>query len=300
MMKLTTVEFKHGYFGRQADTPLSVSPSDSSIRVMTGHGLWWKERPGGFFLMYDSRHAGSDRTREAVLREGVVLRFLLRLKDPYFFNYTEGPSPVAGRNIYYFHNRPDSASLQADPQVSGSDLFDTVPDGMPVRRQYPLGSLAGRPFDQPFAILRLRLRPWMTANYSVEFGARSSKWHYILVGRHLQDLQSPAIIVNSSVPKDTFVGPNNITLTDGRPALSFVSRNPIALSEWPGAMCMLVEGWDGGTGKYKMVMPALPVPDVRVISRAVAAGSGGPADAGGSGGPADAGGAENYSEIFIY
>jgi hypothetical protein len=293
MTELTKVEFNHGYFGSQADTPLSVRPIDSSIRVMTNHGLWWKERPGGFILMYDSRHAGSDRGKDSVLSEGVVLRFVLRLKDPYFFNYTEGPAPEAGRNIYYFHNRPGSALLQADSQVSGGDLFETVPQGMPVRRKYPLGSLAGRPFDQPFAILRLRLRPWLADIYSIEFKARASKWHYILVGRHLQDLQNPAIIVNNGVPKETFDGPQNVRLRDGRPALSFVSRNPIKLSERPGAMCMLVEGWDDGAGKYKVVMPALPVPDVRVISRAVAAGEG-------DGRAADAGGAENFSEILIY
>jgi hypothetical protein len=318
MMPLATVEFRHGYFGSHVNTPLSASPTSASIRAMTNHGLWWKGGPGGFSLSYDSCHAGGNRTKEAVLTEAVVLRFLLRLEDPYFYNYTEGPAPAAGQSILYFYNRPGSTLLHAGAQVSGSDLFGIASPGRPAGKRIPLGNLVDRPFDQPFAILGLRLQPGMAETYSIEFPARSSIWHYILVGSHLQDLQSPAVI--NSVTKEPFRGPASIRLTDGRPALSFVSPKPIGCSEWPGAVCMLVEGWDGGTGKHKVVVPALPVPDVRIISRAVkksAVDAGGAAeDVGGAAvaksadgaavaksaddAAVDAGGAANYSEILIY
>ena len=211
MMPLATVEFRHGYFGSHVNTPLSVSPAGASVRVMTNHGLWWKAGPGGFSLMFDRRHAGGDRTREAVLMEGVALRFLVRLEDPYFYNYTAGPAPEVGRRILYFYNRPGSALLHVGEQVSGADLFKIAP-------------LADQPFNQPFGILGLRLRPGMAAKYAIEFKARSSIWHYILVGRHLQDLQRPAVI--HSVTKETFRGPANIRLVDGRPALSFLMGPP--------------------------------------------------------------------------
>ena len=327
-MPLTAVEFRHGYFGSHVNTPLSVSPVGASIRVMTKHGLWWKAGPGGFSLTYDRRHAGGNRTREAVLTEGVALRFLVRLRDPYFYNYTEGPAPVAGENILYFYNRTGSALLHASEQVSGGDLFGIAPPGRPVckrtaGKRIPLVNLVDRPFDQPFAILGLRLRPGTASMYAIEFKARSSIWNYILVGRHLQDLQSPAVI--NSVTKEPFRGPANIRLVDGRPALSFRSEKPIGCSDWPGVVCMLVEGWDSGTGKYKVVMPALPVPDVRIISRAGGAGGGALGEGGGVAGGGAEGGVEggvvqgavvaeggalgeaggvagevNYSEILIY
>ena len=249
-------------------------------------------------MKYDSCHAGGNRTREAVLTEGVALRFLLRLQDPYFHNYTEGPAPVGGESILYFYNRSGSALLHAGEQVSGGDLFKIAPPGRPVcnrtaGKRISLRNLVDRPFDRPFAILGLRLRPGMAAKYSIEFKARSSIWHYILVGGHLQDLQSPAVI--NSVTKEPFRGPANIRLVDGRQALSFKSEKLIGFSDWPETVCMLVEGWDGGTGKYKVVVPALPVPDVRIISRAEAE-----VDdlvEGAGGGALDE---TNYSEILIY
>jgi len=267
MKPLVQVQFRHGYFSSRLCTILLVTPSDAARRTMTNHGLWWKANPGGFTLLYDTHHAGSPRTRDAVLNDRIVLRWLIRLQDPYFYNYTAAPAPIPGRQILYFFNQPGSPLLYA-------------------------GNIDCDHFDKPFAILGLRLRPWMENNYHIEFQPQSTTWHYILVSDHLQQLQSPAVI--NSVTRERFKGPAGIQLIDGRPGLSFMSPGPIDCSERPAATCMLVENFDPVTGRHKVVMPVLPVPDPRIISRSTKTSASDEATAVATGTP------DNFSEILIY
>jgi hypothetical protein len=264
MKPLVQVQFRHGYFSSRLCTVLLVTPSDTARRTMTDHGLWWKANPGGFTLLYDTLHAGAPRTRDAVLNDRIVLRWLIRLQDPYFYNYTAAPAAIPSREILYFFNQPGAPRLYA-------------------------GNIPCGHFGKPFAILGLRLRPWTENNYHIEFQPQSATWRYILVSPHLQQLNNPAVI--NSVTRERFKGPSGIQLIDGRPALSFVSPAPISCSQRPAATCMLVENFDPATGRHKVIMPVLPVPDPRIISRSAATTTNNETAAG----PPD-----NFSEILIY
>jgi hypothetical protein len=289
MLPLAQIQFRHEYFSSRLCTGLLAGAAGPTVQTMTNHGLWWKATPAGFTLLYDANHAGHYRTRDKVLN-GIVLCFLLRLRDPYFYNYTVAPAAMPGRQILYFYNRKDSPFLHADPQVSAADLVSIAPPGKAGGKMIALSHLTGQPFDQPFAVLCLHLRPGMADSYHIEFQPQSTTWHYIVVGRHLQDLHDPAVI--NTVTKERFKGPAGIRLTDGRSGLSFLSPEPIGCSERPAAACMLVEDFDPVSGRHKVVMPALPVPDPTIISRAVA--SADPNAAAAAVPP------YHYSEIFIY
>ena len=86
------------------------------------------------------------------------------------------------------------------------------------------------------------------------------------------------------------------------PDLSFVSPAPIGCSEREAPGCMLVEDFDPATGRHKVVMPNLPVPDATMISRAVApvAAMGSPDPAAAADPVAAASPPENFSELLIY
>lgn len=280
MLPLVQIEFGHGYFNDRLCTRLSVRPADATLRTLTNHGLWWKPGPGGLTLLYDARHGidpriAASRARATVLNSKIALRFLLRLEDPYFYNYTTSPPPLPGRQVLCFFNRPGSSLLSAGPQVSATDFVSAS--------RIPHCHLTDRPFELPFAILGLRLRPDLPALYRIEFQPRSAKWQYILVGDHLQDLQNPAVIMTNNSTQKIFSEPSGVRLTDGRTGLAFLSPEPIDCSERPDGTYMLVEEFDRATGRHKVVLPNLPVPDTRMISRGVAEDN-----------------RNNYTEIFIY
>jgi len=284
MAILTEVEFRHGYFKDGLSRPLSFTPADSSLRKMMSHGLLLKAKPGGLMLLYDTTHAGSQRSRADVLTRGLSIRVLLRLEDSFFFNYTS-PLPFdTGRQVLYFCNRPGRLFLHKKEQVSGSDLFElTAPCERPGRKII-LEPSARRPFEIPFAILDLRLYPGrLEEHYAISFQARSTWWNYILVGDHLKELQDPAILFTGSKHTDPvrkadpakqtdqanrlFKGPISVPLRDDRTGLSFMSPDLMEASETPGSTCTLVENYDPVTERYKVVIATLPVPDTRIISR---------------------------------
>lgn len=300
MLPLVQIQFNHGYFSSRLCTGLLPSAAGATNQTMTNHGLWWKATPGGFTLFYDARHAGNHYTRDAVLEGHIALRFVLRLQDPYFYNYTASPAALPGRQVLYFYNRKGSPLLHADPQVSAADLVGLAPSGRAGGKRIVLAATTGDPFAEPFAILHLRLRPGLEDGYRIEFQPRSTTWNYILAGRHLQELANPAVI--NTVTGVSFIGPTAVRLMDGRPALSFVSPAPIDCSERQAAACMLVEDFDPATGRHKVVIPTLPAPDARIISRAIATNAAAVATSPGTAAPAVAAASppENYSDILIY
>lgn len=283
MVILTEVQFMHGYFRDGRCRCLSVAPADSSLRDMMRYGLLLKSTSGGFRLLYDSNHAGSPRSRSEVLYQGITIRILLQLEDTDFYNYTSPLSIDPGRQVLYFCNRPGRPFLHTEEQVSGSDVFETTAPCRRPGRKIVVEPSAQRPFARPFAILDLRLYPGLGNNYHIFFQTRSTRWNYILVGDHLKELHDPAILLqpdkkqavnspsaqasNGSSPK-VFSGPSTIRLRDNRTGLSFISPAPVEVRETPAATCTLVEDFDQTTGKYKVVIATLPVPDGRIISRA--------------------------------
>jgi hypothetical protein len=264
MAMLSEIQYRHGYFKDQLCRCLSVAPAESTLREMINHGLMLKANPGGFKLLYDTRHAGSLRSRSDVLYKGIVIRLLLRLDDPGFYNYTS-PSPAdISKQVFYFYNRPGRAFLHNEEQVSAGDLSETIAPGKPPGKKIVLAPSRHRPFEKPFAILDFHLYPGLETNYHILFQPLSTWWNYILVGNHLKELRNPAIINTGT--KENFAGPSSIRLPDERTALSFLSPAPMVLRERSPGACMLVENFDPATGKYKVVAATLPIPDSRIIS----------------------------------
>jgi hypothetical protein len=266
MAILSEIQYRHGYFKDQLCRCLSVTPAESSLREMINHGLMLKANPGGFRLLYDTRHAGSLRSRSDILYKGIVIRLLLRLDDPGFYNYTT-PSPAdISRQVFYFCNRPGRTFLHNEEQVSAGDLFETIAPGRPPGKKIVLAPAVHRPFEKPFAILDFHLYPGLEKNYHIFFQTLSTWWNYILVGNHLKELRDPAIINTGT--KENFSGPSPIRLPDERTGLSFLSPAPMMLRDRSPGACMLVENFDPATGKYKVVVATLPIPDTRIISGA--------------------------------
>lgn len=112
-----------------------------------------------------------------------------------------------------------------------------------------------------FGLLELTLDPDLQNSYAFRFATLATYWRYILVGDSLTRLENPSVVDPQT--KETFEGPLPVTLRDNRTAVAFTSRKPIALADPAARRFQLLE-------QDRVVFNALPGPDIRFISSAVA------------------------------
>jgi len=250
---LTKVNFNHSYFADGVLNALAVNVSDAASRQMNNNGLFLKPFKGGFYLLYDENFGGTTRTRESVLSEKLTLQLTLTLKDSLFFNYTADVPEQLSKSIYYFSNQTVSQTglLHAGDFVSAKDIV-AVTD---VDQQF---------FVKPFAILELALTPDLQSDCFIRFQSRSTYWRYILMSGHLQQLNSAAIIDGDG--GSAFGESLNVTLPGNKQVKAFVSGSQMQLSQQPVKTFQLAENYQEGSLKYKVVIRALPQPDISAIS----------------------------------
>jgi hypothetical protein len=120
-------------------------------------------------------------------------------------------------------------------------------------------------FTKPFGQISIRLHSGMPQKFILKFSTLATHWQYILRSSHLQNLTQPAIIDRSG--QVVFEGPEEIMLPDGRTAQAFISRDLIPLSHLPQRKFKLVDNSKPGDKQFKIIISALPDPDVHNITK---------------------------------
>lgn len=288
---LTRITYKHAYFFDRKFDKIITAPDPATQTALDRHGLLFRAAADGFYLLFDTRHGGAVRERDSVLGEKVDLLFPLTLKDPDFYHYTDLERGDITRSFFYLSNvspegkqRPaavpaempadqEAAKEQTEPGLLHDQDIITEDD-----RIY-FGKLPRHFSGKPFGWLFLVLAPQLKLSYEARWPVRSVYWNYIVVSQHLRELNKPAII--DPATKQVFSGPKPILLPDSRSALSFVSEKPISFAAGEKKLFQLVENFEADSGKYKVVLSALPRANPHVLSDGCGMGA-------------------NYSEIFIY
>ena len=226
--------------------------------------------------------AFAGRYRDQVpIQLGHARRQALNLLDHGLYNYTDDLPSNIENTIYHFRNfsevknkdevtRTPRASLLAGDHVSEKDA-DNEPEFM---NQF---------FAKPFGQLSILLHEKLDNNFTVAFAARSTYWRYILVSGYLQELNRPAIMNKST--QAIFDGPVPVKVHGNRVATAFVSKEPITLTSMANRSFSLLENYEEGNDRYRVVISVLPNPDARVVSEVT------------NGQPA--GDKKNYSEIIL-
>jgi hypothetical protein len=256
---LTEVHFKHSYFSDAVFNGLGISVSNNTLNSINNLGLMFKPFKGGFYILFDQNFANKPRTREEVLNENLTLEFTLTLKDSDFYTYTANLPEQINDSIYYFRNSLKTTPDTADTNMLHSEEFVSNKD------VYKLWYFKERFFNKPFAKLDLTLHPVFETLYYINFKARATYWRYILMSDYLQNLNNPAIIGSDNV--NVFGAPLEINLPNNTTVCGFISEDELDLSQQPGKTFQLVENYVNGSSKYKVIKRALPLPDVRHISR---------------------------------
>lgn len=250
---LISVQFEHSYFTHLFDGFL-IRISNSTERELRNYGLHFKPYPGGFKILYDSEFASRERSREEILQTKLVLHFSADLKDSQFFSYTAGDYSNLSNKIFYFSNNqsPQSEELHKGELVSAQSLY-----------RYPL-PFKDNFFIKPFAKIVLKLDAALPEIYRIKFEAKSAFWRYILAGPITKQLKNPAILDEKAVA--LFAEPVEIKLPANKTVLAIVSKSPLPLSSRPKAIFQLVENYKEGENKHRIIIRALPSPDINNIS----------------------------------
>lgn len=142
-------------------------------------------------------------------------------------------------------------NLQQDKFVSEKDIDNRKA----FRNKY---------FSKPFAQVSLLLHSGLKENYTIQFAAKGTYWCYILLSAHVKELKNPAILNKST--KDVFAGPKLVTLPGNRKENAFVSNEPILLTSTPNRSFSLVENYEPGKDRHKVIISVLPNPDINHFS----------------------------------
>jgi len=271
---LLTVSFQHTYFSNLTFDGLEVAPLFDTPGYLLKRQLLLKKNTGGFSLIINNDRTDIETKKQFLYSEQPVLQFSLTLSDPSLYNYTANlPENLPG-NVFNFKNFSDTANNPASNNKLHLNEYVNADDCVPVTTFKGL-------LKKPFAIVSLHLFKDMPDQYLISFEAKSTYWKYILIGNDLSDLQNPAISPTGQVE---FSGPQKINLPDRSEALCFQSAKPILLLQDNPNKFQLVDQSPAGTGKYSVILRALPTPDITKISSFSAQNNS----------------SSNYSEMYIY
>lgn len=260
---LFTVNFRHQYFDDALFNGLSVQPSNDTIEFFKRYGLVFKAQIGGFLIGYDTNFSGRQRNRDEVLKEMTVLTFRVNLVDLNFYNYTDlkytenKPSDISD-SIFLFSNGSVNISNGTGGELLQKDVFVSEKDLVNAETFKDIY------FSKPFGQIDIQLSKDMGTSFEIRFASKTTHWQYVLLSEHLLELQKPAII--NKTTQQAFLGPFTVSLPNSRQAIAFVSENPIIITNKPNRMFHLVENYEPGIDRYKVVIDVLPNPDVTMIS----------------------------------
>ena len=252
---LLNVSFSHTYFLSNVFAGMAFTPSSSTQLLFLNNGLLFKGYSGGFRILFDTNFNGNERSREDLISEILDCKFNASLIDRSFYNYTEIESDDISKKILHFYNAAtDEAKLRdsvhSSDFVSENDLkpFNEFPEPY---------------FVKPFAVLDLRIAPGLPENYTISFKAKETIWRYVLMSEDLLSLNNPAIL--DSTGTEPFEGPELLKFS-GTSGLAFKSKQAISFADRSAQNFQLVENYDADTGRYKVVMRALPKANPEIIT----------------------------------
>ncbi len=259
---LTTVVFRHTYFANNRYTGFTVEPDAETQHHFKRLSLLFKSQANGFTLLYETG-PGLERTREEVLKEGLTFGFVIMNSDKDFLNYTDGLPEDIAQTILYLRNSTQGNHTDPEGLLHENTVFSVndILHNQPPDKDNPNNRSF---FVKPFAWMQITLHALLEQTLAVNFKGKETVWRYILSSEHLQELSEPAIIHKDT--KEAFTGPVPVALPDGNTRMSFESKQKIPLCNKPEKNYQLVENYDAGSGKYKVVLGILPNPDIRLIT----------------------------------
>ncbi|MDD2313556.1 MAG: hypothetical protein PHE44_09385 [Proteiniphilum sp.] len=114
---------------------LDVSPTHETVAKLNGHSLLLNRDSTGLAVWY--KEAVEEQNRPSIaLDDNLALTFLIQIKDPLFYNYSELLIENVGK-LFYLSNRKPETEISSFPLMDKADMnhpvdekFILSPDGM--------------------------------------------------------------------------------------------------------------------------------------------------------------------------
>lgn len=173
---------------------INVIPSQETIKKMTGHHLVFKKSKSGF-TVYSKMADGTTNAPFINLADDLSLKFILKLKDPFFANYTN--LVLSGKNTFFFGNKKPStegASFKYIPKKNENTLISNAYQLSDIGSKAVLEDLEGQNKIGVFGMVtlkmigdtsdlsilttqgKIRIQPHI---FKIHFDNRQTFWRYI-------------------------------------------------------------------------------------------------------------------------
>ena len=248
--------FQHNYFVDPVTSCFGISPSVDTQTWMKNQAIVFKETTGGFRLVYESDKKENVERKNELLSSNAILRFVLTLKDPLFYNYTDLTITDLSSVLFHFHN----LSGNSDRHASKANLYNG--DAVSTADTIDLVSFGTDFFVKPFGVIDIQLDQVNSGELYIRFREKATYWRYLLVSEHLRELNAPAISDGHMI----FKGPAKVVLPNRTEVLAFESVEPLVLAQRSKHEFQLLENFDQETKKGRTILRRLPTPDINLIS----------------------------------
>ncbi len=293
---LCTIAFRHNYFNRNGGVcrDFDLTPMPSAIKLFKQFDLRLQEDSAGYKLWF-----GQETPRRALIftaRAQLRLSFLLRLRTPYFFNYTRLPFVDLNAHLYYFNNldlskedpvqllnRGPFVGLNDDEMAPKTSIKFTDPAQSADRSAFaaPSPPKPALEFQDPappegrgvFGILDIFIGEngleiegfgedsLVPARYELHFQARETFWRYFVFNP--KNLEITGLNINSG-NGNQFENLGEQNLQGGQKAFRLESSKSIQLEEFSRHIFMLKVS-NEVNGIVQNAEINLPSPDIRMI-----------------------------------
>lgn len=237
----------HEFFAGGLCAALDFVPTPGCERLADNAGLLIRRAGGSLTVFFDPDRTG------ALPDEG-LFDFRVLSQDAYFYNYTDGISPEAGKLLYFCSDSPGlpaDGRLSREAWVSGADL---CPEGLVPPELVP---------GLPTALFRIRIaagaKKLENPSYYLPLRARRTTWQYYISG---PGIAGDELCVTAPGAEEAFEYRGQVDLPNGRPASHFRSKAPLPLLHDQPLCYSLRERHNG-----RLLVRKLPVPSPRLLAR---------------------------------
>lgn len=247
-----SVRLEHSYFANNQFNQFLIIPEKDTADKMQQLEILYRVRNNEiYFLISEDSYDNAIRGGEG------YLNFYLYLKDSHFYTYTAGNWENIHLSYLFFSNSQNFTDGDSNNNKLHMNEFANETD----LKTWESNNRQGR---KPFAVISIYLSQQLQPLYRIAFNAATVFWAYILVSKHLIELEEP--YVETKKNDTSFERAKSIRLPGNEEAILIKSLQTIPLQEnydFKFTLCYR------DNNIPKTILPVLPYPDINKVSNVI-------------------------------
>lgn len=180
----------HNYYQNQICPDFTIEPTNDCQQILKGYRLIIKPNINGLQLLIP---VGPDQQPVLPLDKSLFFTFLLKLKNPNFFTFTQLDSEYYPNSSFYVSSSESLSQNDTEPLSLGATLIQRQKIVQPESKPSPLearcaaiAELHEAPLGQVFGVIEIRPHDFpkgesRNRNFKITFAAKEQVWKYYLI-----------------------------------------------------------------------------------------------------------------------